>query len=509
MTPEHAKSSNCSRREFLKTSALAATGLALSSSCVPLETGAPKDPPARRPNIILMLMDEIAFDAIGYANPFVKTPHLDQLARGGMIFNAGHVASMPCVPSRACMISGVHHHRWERISSNPFHAFLKEGNWTWANALREAGYQTGVIGALHAMPIRADYGFDTMQLCDWGSRADMESGDARNRDDYFEWMKAQGLDERRQPDGSPVKSNGVMDGYHWPHGIDKHPISWVRDRAIEYIDNHRTAKQDYLAYISFKSPHSPYHPAEPYASMYDPASIPIPTDTWTDMEGYVPALDFDPKEGYNGISARPKDADFQRLMSKYYGMITQVDDAIGKILTHVDLNNTLVLFIADHGDYCGKRGRILKLPVVPFEAIARVPFFASGAGVPRGAVCENPVSTLDVAPTFLHAAGLDIPEGLDGQPLQSYFANPRAGANRIIYTWSYHGLDAVQQGSLKYFRSRDGKNEMLFDLSTDPDEKRNIASAPQHADAKARLAREMDRIQALPPSTLPRYEPAP
>jgi len=506
MTPDITSGENPSRREFLKASALAAAGLALSASCSQLETGLAAPPP-RRPNLMLIFMDEIAFDAIGYANPMVKTPHLDKLARSGMIFNAAHVASMPCVPSRACMITGVHHHRWERISDNPFQQFLKEGNWTWAHALRESGYRTGVIGALHAMPLRADYGFETMQLCDWGSRKQIEGGGPRYRDDYFEWMKAQGLDERKKPDGSPAEPNGVLDGYQWPHDIDKHPTSWVRDRAIEYIDKQRAAMEPYVAYISFRAPHSPYQPAEPYASMYDPSSIPVPNDTWTDMEGYVPSLDFDPHEGFNSLAARPNPKGFQLLMAKYYGMITQVDDAIGRIMEHVDLSDTMVVFATDHGDFCGKRGRVLKLPLVPFEPIARIPFFASGCGVPSGAVCENPVSLLDLAPTFLQAAGLDIPSVLDGEPLQPYFANPRHGADRIIYTFGRHGLDTTQQRFLKYFRSHDREDEMLFDLASDPGEKRNVASDPRNADAKARLAQEMDRVQALPPSSLPRFEP--
>ena len=258
------------RREFLKVGASAAAGLTLT-----MKTSYSHAASATRPsNLLLIFMDELAFDAVGYANPLVRTPHIDALARRGMIFNAAHVGSMPCAPSRACMISGVHHHRWERVSKNPFEGFLREGNWTWAHALRSAGYDTGVFGALHGFPLRCRYGFDTMEMCDYGERKRLDSGDPRWRDDYHEWMKAQGLDERLLPGGNPALSNGVLDGWHWPHEVDKHPISWVRDRAAAHIAAKRKAGKPYLAYVSFRFPHSPFIPAEPYASMYKPETHP-------------------------------------------------------------------------------------------------------------------------------------------------------------------------------------------------------------------------------------------
>ena len=224
------------------------------------------------------------------------------------------------------------------------------------------------------------------------------------------------------------------------------------------------------------------------------------------MQGYVPALDFSPTAGFNALAERPKPDAFRVLMAKYYGLVSQVDDAIGRIMAQVDLSDTLVLLATDHGDYCGRRGRIMKMPVVPFEAIARVPFVACGRGVPAGAVSEQPVSLLDLAPTYLRAAGIEVPRDLDGVPLQEYFANPKHGADRIIYTYGAHGIDSTQSGRLKYFRSHDRAQEMLFDLAADPEEKRNIAGDPRHAEAKTRLAREMDRVLALPQSTLPRFE---
>ena len=106
----------------------------------------------------------------------------------------------------------------------------------------------------------------------------------------------------------------------------------------------------------------------------------------------------------------------------------------------------------------------------------------------------NPVSLLDIAPTFLRAAGLDIPANLDGQPLQEYFADSKHGAERVIYTYGAHGIDATQCGTMKYFRSHDRAHEMLFDLAVDPEEKSNVAGDPRHAQVKVRLAREMDRV---------------
>jgi len=465
----------------------------------------------KRPDLIFIMTDDQTWDSMGYENPMVQTPNMDRLAERGMIFRAGHCAAIPCVPSRACMTSGLYYPRWKRRPTKRSEGTFREGSWTWAHALRTADYGTGLFGKMNYRPIHAYHGFDVMKLSDHGPHDRMwrkGKTDApippRDRDDYLDWLASKGMS---MTPPKPEKKRPTFNAFgarEWHLSIDLHPISYVRDRAIEFVDEKRRIGSRFAAAVSFRFPHFPLIPAEPFASMYDAESIPVPTDEWREMEGYIDELDFDPNQGLNWLGRRPHTKEFQFHASKYWALVSQIDDAVGTIVEHADLDNTIVIFSSDHGDYMGKRGRIAKVPPVPFDAISRVPYFAVGAGVARGTVCENPVSLVDIAPTFLRAAGLDIPPDLDGHPLQDYFADPGFGNERSIHC---HGgkFDMVQMGKIKYFRQEETKGEMLFDLSTDEWEKRNLATDPKFADMKARMSEELDKILNKAPVTLPEF----
>jgi choline-sulfatase len=188
----------------------------------------------------------------------------------------------------------------------------------------------------------------------------------------------------------------------------------------------------------------------------------------------------------------------QKKFAYIHALVSQIDAALGSIMEHVDPRNTLVIFSADHGDYMGHRGRIEKHPWMPFEPVARVPFVAYGAGVPEGVRIRRPVGLVDLAPTFLSAAGVEAPGDLDGEPLQRYLHEPDFGRDRVHYCYGVSELDMVRRDRYKYFRSRVGKAEILIDLAEDPGELRNRAADPTLRDVKLALTSEMDAIWEQP-----------
>jgi choline-sulfatase len=199
--------------------------------------------------------------------------------------------------------------------------------------------------------------------------------------------------------------------------------------------------------------------------------------------------------------------EFLRMRFSYYNaLVSQIDDAVGSMLEHVDLESTLVIFCSDHGVYLGRRGRIGKHPFVPFEEIGRVPMFAAGFGVPHDTRVAAPVSLLDLAPTFLKSAGIEIPPDLDGIPLQSYFADPKHASDRPLFCRGLTSFSMVRVGSQKYYRSRDRTSEMLFDLEADPGELKNLAGKPKWSAVQRRLADELAKVVSASPSSLPRFE---
>jgi choline-sulfatase len=281
----------------------------------------------------------------------------------------------------------------------------------------------------------------------------------------------------------------------WPYEERFHPISWIRDRSIEFLDAHANDDAPFCLVASFRYPHAPYNPAERFAALYDPADVEVPTDHWLDMAGMPPRLRAFDKSGWYPRDAFPEPL-LRRLIAYYHALVSQIDDAIAGLMRHVDTSNTLVVFTSDHGDYLGHRGRVGKSPWIPVEDLALVPFFAVGAGVPGGRVVESPVAHVDLAATFLAAAGIEAPPALNGAPLQRYFSDPDFGADRAIHCRG--DLLMTRRGSLKYFRGESGGDEMLFDLANDPGELVNLASQPERRSEIAALASEMQRVYGAP-----------
>ena len=480
------------RRSFLKAGTLAVAGALLPSvGCGPDEARRPGN---RRPNILLIITDDLSYRSIGYApGSAVRTPHLDRMAAGGMIFDAAYCNAMPCAPSRGSIMSGLYWHRF-RHASRVAWSNLRVGEWTWAHALRAAGYRTSLIGKMHFDPMRGDHGFEHAEYCEHRFSRSIPEG-APFEDDYEIWLSEHGLKD-------PHKSMQL-----WPYDARFHPISWVRERSIAYLEDRKKADEPFCLTVSFRYPHPPFDPPPSFAKLYDPRSIHVPTDSWRDMEDLPPKLARLDGKGF--FPRESKTVEFlQRRFALYYALITQIDSAVGSIMDHVDPTNTLVFFTSDHGVYLGHRGRIGKHPFIPFDDIARVPFFACGYDVPAGTRTGNTVGLVDLAPTFLTAAGIDVPEALDGVPLQNYFRDARYGEDRPVFCRGLTVFSMLRIGMHKYFRSRDSTEEMLFDLATDPGEVRNLARQPQWSGTKAALAETYLEIKGRAPADLPRFASA-
>ena len=348
------------------------------------------------------MTDDQSWDEIGYdAHGRVATPALDRLASEGTVFRSAYCSAIPCVPSRASLMSGLNFHRWNR-RRNPVDS-LQQGSWTWAHALRAAGYETVLIGKMHLTPRDGNHGFEHMALCDPQVRPVTARPRPADYDDYERWLLQRGTLQKVE---QLTRGRSAVLPHVWPFDPSEHRISWVRDCAIQFLEN-RSADRPFALVVSFLAPHLPYDPAEPFASMYPPDSIEVPTDHWTDLRGLPRSLADEDGHGWRRDAFRR--TTIQQMLAAYRALVSQVDEAIGAVASRLDRRDTLALFASDHGDYLGKRGRLVKSPPVPFEPLARVPMLAWGAGVPVGAAVEDPVSLSDIAPTWLAAAALEVP----------------------------------------------------------------------------------------------------
>jgi len=449
-----------------------------------------------RPDLVLIMTDQQRFDQVGYAGDTVlETPHLDRLAADGVAFEAAYSGSTTCVPARTALLTGLLDHRVPHVERY----VIEPDTWTVPHALRTAGYQTALVGKMHFRPIRAEHGFDEMRTCE---HLDAYPGGARaltQLDHYHDWLLDQGVPDWRL-DGEREET------YHLD--IDTHPTSWVRDQALDVLRGRDPDRPLFLV-ISFPHPHPPVNPPEPYASRYDPADCPV------DPEGYL-ANRFLPRPWRDATAQA--DAPHRRVqadrldahrasLARTYGLITQIDDAVGVIVDHLSLPDTVLGFTADHGDFAGRRGLVRKVPWIPFDDLARVPCFVTGGPVVGGRVVSEPMQSFDLAATWLDYAGVDLGDvALDAVSLRPLVEDPtwQPASGRCVFSALTMDYPMVRRGPHKYILGPWGAR-VLFDVERDPDEVFNLESLEGASEIMAELeAALVDREAAAVPD-LPRF----
>lgn len=429
--------------------------------------------PRRRPNILFLMVDEMRWDAMRCAgHAVVETPNLDRLARQGVRFNACYTVSPVCSPARASLFTGRYAHV-HGVTANGVPAFT--GEIFLPSILKHYGYHTAISGKLHYTPARFDYGFDQF----WSFTAEGPTPELG----YQAYL--------RRKYGSPNKWPIVPGTCPWPDdplgrdvGLFKYPkedfeTEWITDRAIEYLRSRRRESRPWFLFTSYLKPHSPSVEPEPYFSKYDPNSIPIPK---------LPA------NARQIRAAQPErqrrhyvdDERMVRVMSAlYYGAITHVDEQIGRLLGELEklgmADDTLIVFTADHGNMLGDRGRWFK--GLQYEGSARVPLIWRG---PRGAqentgrVVEKVVENTDLLPSILEAAGIPIPEGVQGRSFLKLARGQDPDWKNRCFSQLRSAM--VVDGHWKLIdNSLNGSGPFeLYDLANDPKEERDLSREARH-----------------------------
>ncbi len=442
-----------------------------------------------RPDLVLVMTDQHRHDQVGWfpGSP-VRTPTLDRLAADGVVFDACYSSSTTCVPARTSLLTGRLDHR---VATGTNRA-LVPGTPTVARMLRDAGYQTALVGKMHFTPMRADHGFDHLEVAEHFTAYPGDPASWDGYDHYHDWLAERGL-----PDWRFEVPGGTAAPYPFPP--DTHPTAWVRDRAVEVLAR-RDPARPLLLVVSFPHPHPPLNPPEPYASLYDPADSAVDPDDAHRNDGlpHLFRLELE-ADGPDHRRVRAERLDHHRReLALTHGSITQIDDAVATVVDHLDLDRTLVWFTADHGDYGGRRGLVRKVPWIPFDDLARVPCFATGGPVSGGRRIASPVQSYDWVPTALAAAGLTMPypdaDPGDGQSQLGLLTGPAATGDddRVVLSAFTMHWPMARRGRFKYIRELGWSEEVLFDLEADPDETTNLAGRPEAEEVRAELSAAVD-----------------
>lgn len=421
----------------------------------------------KKPNILIIFTDMQRADTIhALGNPIIKTPNLDRLVREGTSFINAFSPSPVCVPARCCMHYGIYPQKTGLFKNGR----MPDDNGSSLPAvLGRNGYTTSAIGKCHFTPDKkAMRGFDSRLIQEEGC-SDPES------DDYCAWLKENGYDY-----DEPQGTRGEM--YYIPqislHKEKDHPSNWIGDRTVEFIQANSKSEKPWFLFSSFIHPHPPFAPPKPWHKLYRAPDMPLPF-----VPENSPALSTWINRFQNRYKYRDRGIDYQlmrNIKAYYYATISFVDFQVGKIMEALEesgeLDNTMVIFTSDHGEYLGDYHCFGKRSM--HDASSRIPFIIrSPEQFPANTVCDQPVSLVDIFPTVANFANCNTKDiELDGINLSDLVTN------RIKRQYVYSQFDSKEKAiymivsrEWKYFYSVGENKEYLFDRLNDPQEADNKA----------------------------------
>lgn len=472
----------------------------------------------QRPNFVLVYTDQQRFDAVGAnGNEVIQTPHIDALAHAGVNFRNMYVASPNCMPSRAAFATGRYPHvngvRWNGMR-------LPTDEVTFMQQLVSAGYDTALYGKLHLWPHQSrrkddpTFGFGIANIAE-NLRPHAYSA-------YREWLAANYPDH--VGDTRAVTYDDTLQIWVPALPAEAHFSTWAGSETVRFLES--KPREPFFATISFVDPHHPFAPPEPYASMYDPKDVPQPAYTPGElndkplhfMDGHTGRVDqvlglAAEKLASAGLPVARADlrsvdsSTWGRLIAHYYGMITLLDDQVGRVMTALEstglADRTTVIFMSDHGELLGDHGLLFKGPH-HYDCLLRVPTIIRVPGSPPRQV-DGLTEQIDVASTILELAGLEPAVGMQGISLVDTLRdNPYTGRDSVLVerTDLYWELDMrtlrTEQWKLTHYAGREFGE--LIDLANDPAELVNRWDDPAYREVKAELTAELvDRMAASEP----------
>ncbi|WP_114966439.1 sulfatase [Alkalilacustris brevis] len=502
-----------------------------------------------RPNFLYLITDQHRADWLGcYGHPLVKTPNIDRIASMGTRYENFHVASPVCMPNRASLLTG-RHPSTHGLRYNG--CVLSHRANTFVDLLRANGYLTASIGKSHLQPFTdyeptihdtppaddplaeawkpdsANYsqeepgryeadGRYVFQTPYYGyDHVDMVTGHGdRAGGHYRQWFReaAPEWQALADPTNELPHNYSCPQAYRTPIPEDLYPTFYIRDRAQDFLSARAGSDAPFFAFVSFPDPHHPFNPPGRYWDLYDPADF-TPEVRYDDHAFPPPPLtharamfESGKTPAHQQVSFMADTRSLQEAMALSAGMITMVDDAIGAILQTLEktgqLENTVIVFNSDHGDYLGDSDLLLK-GAWQRDSISRVPFIWSDPLDRRARVSQAMGSTIDIAPTILARAGLQPFNGMQGIALaeclqaETETTPSTVPRDRLLIEFNDSGLRmgfesparvrTLIHDGWRISVYRDQEWGELYDRRNDPLELSNLWDDPQHASERARM----------------------
>lgn len=414
--------------------------------------------PDARPNVLFLFADDQRPDAVAaFGNEHIQTLHIDSIARRGYRFASnycmGSIHGAVCQPSRAMLMSG--RSLW-RVDMN-----LKDTP-TLPQLLGDAGYTTFGTGKWH------NGGGSFLRSFQHGKNVMLGGMSNHEAVPLVDVTQDHAFTEKRTGQGFSSEL--------------------FADAAVEFLDGYES-EEPFFCYVSFTAPHDPRQPPQSYLDHYYANRPPLPAN-------YMPQHPF-----HNGwmtgrdevLAGWPRTHEvISDQLAEYYGMITHMDEQIGRVLAALDrtgkAHNTIVVFSADHGLAVGSHGLLGKQSV--YEHSMGCPLVIAGPGIPRGET-EALTYLYDLFPTLAAMTGIESPEGVEGSDLSTLWNGQENEVRSSLFLAYENKMRSVRQGRWKLIRYPLIHHTQLFDLEEDPDELKNLAEAqPERVESMMAMLEE-------------------
>jgi len=464
-----------------------------------------------KPNILFVFTDDHAAHAISaYGSKINQTPNMDRLAKEGMRFDHCYCTNSICGPSRAVILTGKHSHINGFIDNGP-NAKFDGSQVTFPKLLQKAGYTTAILGKWHLN------------------------------------SEPTGFDHWRILNGQGTYYNPVLKTSKGQSKVEGYTTDILTREALDWLDKGRDKDKPFLLMYQHKAPHRAWEPGPDHLTLYDDKDIPEPPTLFDDWSGRTSAARnqemtvakhltpgdlklnppgnltaeqlkkwkaaYDPKnEAYQKNPPTGKELvqwKYQRYIKDYLRCIASVDDNLGKVLKYLDdtglAKNTIVIYSSDQGFYLGDNGWYDKRWM--YEPSLRMPLIVRWPGVTKaGSVNTDLVQNLDFAETFLDAAGVKVPEEMQGHSMVPLLKGetPKDWRKSIYYQYfeypqphrveKHYGVRTKTHKLIHYPRIDEWE---LFDMDKDPTERKSVYDDAKYADVVKELKAELTRLRKL------------
>jgi N-acetylglucosamine-6-sulfatase len=444
-------------------------------------------------NVVFILSDDHRYDAMGFlGHSIAKTPHMDAMADEGVHFRNALVTTSLCSPSRASILTGRYTFK-HRVIDNQ--RLVPKGTIFFPQYLQKAGYKTAFVGKWHM-----------------GS----ESDEPRPGFDHWVSFKGQGFyvppheNYRINVDGKRVPQTGYI-------------TPMLTQYALDFLDRQKESDEPFFLYLSHKAVHGPFTPEDQYRQSLSTEKFRLPESSvyQSHNKNNRPRWVLDQRNSWHGMDfPLHHDQSIADIYQNYCESLRSVDDSLGAVKEKLKemgiYEDTLLIYMGDNGFLFGEHGLFDKR--VAYEASMKVPLLMQCPDLFKGQqVVNQMVGNLDIAPTILHAMGLQKPEHMDGMSFLNLVQQPSMKWRKdflYVYYWEQNypmtpttfALREDRYKFIHYYGIYD--TDELYDLENDPEERYNLVYEPKHHKIHRRMKEELfKRMEELGGMNIPMNSP--